>query len=388
MSTDTKQTPDVRGGHTHASNALADSLCPGRHLAQRGIPDSTTVYSESGQKIHAALAAGTRTDGGRAELDALSLEERHVYDQCITSRSKLVERLFGNITGRPYTEYREQRMWARFKFNGTTYEHSGQPDWIARCETRALIVDYKTLPGDVEDSPRNMQLRDLACLLAGTMVPTTEVSVAIIQPLVTMDPEVCTYDKESLQKATRDMFTRVVASNDPKSKRVPGEAQCKYCKAKRRCVEYQKWAGQITPPAMVSILSVPMESWSPEQCAYAAGALGPCQKFLDELKDMLKARLEKDPQSVPGWFLKPGSVREAISNPSEVFKRFVALGGNTDQFMPAINVMKTKLREAINSVTGAKGKALDTAMAELIKGCVDQTRTAPSLYPVKKEGES
>lgn len=363
---------------------MADSFCPGRHLAQKGMPDSPSAASESGQKIHAALAAGSQLQGGRPTLDALNVEEREVYDACETIRCKVVEQYFGNFAGKPYREFREQRLWAKFKFNGVEYEHSGQYDFAARCETKALILDYKTLAGEVAESSHNLQLRDLACLLAGNMVPTEEVAVAIVQPFVTHKPELCVYNRADLTRATKAMFDRVVTSNDPKSRRIAGEVQCKFCKARSKCVEYQKWAGQITPPAMLGILSVPMQSWTPEQCATAANALGPCQKFLDELKDLLKSRLEADPLSVPGWTLKPGFVRESITNPAEVFKRFVGLGGNVEQFMPVITVTKAKLKEAAHELTGARGKQLDAAMETLTNGCVQGTQTAPSLKRVDK----
>lgn len=371
---------DPRGGHTSASNALADKLCPGRHLAQKGLPEEASVYAESGRKVHAALAALQLGDhhGNRPLVDRLDGPERETYSACVDIQRKLVSQFFGDrIDG--YREFHEERYWSRFKANGVEYQHSGQADFVGRVGMRALIIDYKTMPGEVAESPRNLQLRDLACLVRGTYVPTSEIAVAIVQPSVTSKPELCLYNKEELDRATREMFTRVMESNRPDNKRVAGEAQCKYCRAKSHCTVYQQWAGQITPPAMLSLLGVPMVSWTPDQCAIAAEALAPAQKFLDDLKDMLKDRLSKQPGSVPGWELRPGAVRESIVNPQEVFNRFVKLGGTVENFMPCVDIGKTKLKDALSKVTGAKGKALLSAMDTIVAGATEQKQGAPVL---------
>lgn len=376
----TLDTTDVRAGWTSASNASADAACPGRHLAQRDAPQSTSKYSQSGRKIHEALAQFTSVDrkANRPLWEHLSLEEQETYHACRELASKLTVQYFGTLEP-TYREFKEQRYWAKFKAGGVELAHSGQADLVARSGNRALIIDYKTLPGDVPESAKNLQLRDLACLVRGHFVPTDEVAVAIVQPFVTRSPELCVYRKADLERATQEMFQRVFASNAAGSPRIAGELQCKFCRAKSGCVEYQKWAGQITPPAMLSVLSVPMAAWSPQQCAIAAAALGPCEKFLDEMKAMLKQRLTQDPAAVPGWELKPGAMRESINNPQGVYERFAALGGKVEQFMPCVDVAKGRLRDALNELTGAKGKSLDTAMKTLTDGFVESKQAAPSL---------
>jgi hypothetical protein len=135
---------------------------------------------------------------------------------------------------------------------------------------------------------------------------------------------------------------------------------------------------------MLSVLEVPMLNWSPEQRALAANALSPALKFLEDLKEWLKAGIAKDPEFVPGWTLSPGQKRSSIVNPEMVFERFQKLGGKPEQFMPAVNIIKGRLGDAISEVTGAKGVALKKAMEALTEGCVEIKETAGSL--VKVEG--
>lgn len=385
MSDKPTSTFDPRQGFTSASNAGADARCPGRHLMQKGIVEpAQSAEATSGQKIHAALAAFTQQGlhDNRPLLDRLTVSEQKVYQDCLNLQRKLSSEFVGDkVEG--YREFREQRYWIKFKAGQAEYQHSGQADFVGHIADRLLIIDYKTLYGEKAASSRNMQLRDLACLAAGNIPGVKTVRVVIVQPLVTMEPKPCDYTEADIKRATKEMCDRVVASNQANAKRVAGDIQCEYCLGKSKCVEYQKWAGQITPPAMLSILGVPMAAWTPEQCAIAAGALAPAQKFLDDLKAMLKSKLQADPKSVPGWALKPGAVREVIDNPQGLFERWSALGGTPAQFMTVVEIAKGKLEKALADLTGAKGKQLSSAMGTLTHGLVTEKRTAPSLVKEK-----
>ena len=367
-----------RKGQTSASNAAADFACPGRHLAGRGLPDLPNEYQEIGSKVHAALA-----DSG-TQLMALTFEERQTFDACRDLERKLHDQFFGpnpDPQKNPTRVFREQRYWARWSDNDLKYEHSGQPDVIFRQGTKALICEYKTLAGDVPESPRNMQLRDQAVLARGHFVTLTEIAVAVIQPMVTHSPEICLYDLPSLEKATADMFARVMRSNDHKSPRLAGVDQCKFCRARLSCPQYQTWATGLLPA--LRTLDVPMAQWTPEQRGLAASALPAAQKYLDELKDWIKAGIKADPAFCPGWGLDEGKRREAINDPQKCFERFTGLGGTLDQFMAAITIKKTALKEAVQEVTQTKGKALDTTFRQLTDGIVTVTQTEPSLVKIK-----
>lgn len=370
-----------RGNWTSASNAQADSLCRGRHLAQKNLPDTQTDYAETGHKIHAAL----KDSSNPTLMNSLSLEERETFDSCREIEKKLITLFFGtgpmeNTDEGRMRVFREERYWARFRDStGAEFAHSGAADVVIRAGTKALILDYKTLFSEAPESPRNMQLRDLACLVRGHFVVLEEIAVAIVAPHITHSPEVCLYTQAELTQATKEMFDRVVASNNHQSPRTAGSVQCAFCRAKGHCVEYQKFAGSLAPPAMLTVLEVPMVNWSPEQRAIAASALEPAQKFLDDLKTFLKDGLASDSEFVPGWGLKPGAKREEINNPQGVFDRFVQLGGTVDSFMRTVKVGKTKLKEEVSTTTGARGRSLDKAMESILADYVDFKQNEPSL---------
>lgn len=371
-----------RGKWTSASNALADSLCPGRHLAQAGIPEGNPgADAHSGAKIHKALA----NSQDRGHMETLTLPERETFDTIRDIERKVAGQYFGEKY-EPMRVFREERYWLWFKRDAGSPEvwHSGQPDVVMRSGVKALILEYKTLAGDVPDSPRNLQLRDQAVLVRAHFKIVSEVATAVIQPFVTHTPELCLYTSEDLDRATAEMFERVLNSNDPTSRRFAGKAQCQFCRAVGQCVEYQKWAGQMSAPALLPLLDVPLVNWTPEQRSVAAEALGPCQKFLDQIKQSLKDGLKADPEFVPGWALDNGREMETITDPQVCFERFVKVGGEVNAFMRCVKVLKSKLREELHNASQQKGKELEASLDALTNGIVDTKRSEPAL---KKVGE-
>lgn len=379
---------DPRQGETSASNAEYDLACPARHLAQKGLEEpKSSDDATTGSRVHFALSAEDNYF-----LTTVTLAEREIFDACREIEKRQVIKFFGqNPVGR-IRAFRERsdgstRLWVRIPGpNGKVFRHSGQPDVVFVNGVRALIVEYKTLAGDVPDAPSNQQLRDQAALAAGNY-KVDEVGTVVVQPLVTHDPVICLYDKAALERATREMFDRVRASNDPTSKPFPGERQCAFCLAKTRCLEYQRWAGGMVP-GMLSLLDVPVSAWTPEQCAMFLAKKSVAQKWLDGCHDEIYARLEKDPEGVPGYYLKPGAKKETITDAQKVFERFTLLGGKLEQFMGCIAVGKRKLEEQVSAVTGARGKSLSDAIKTLTNGLTQVSQNKPSIAKREDSAQS
>lgn len=361
---------------TTASNAQADLLCPGRFLAQQLVPPEPPKLDPDaahGRFLHKALALGNKT--------GLTLEQEDTYDSCQEIEAGLLSQFFGmDVVTAVERVWREKPIVMRLG----DYEHGATPDVVYRHGNRALILEYKTLSGDVPASPMNMQLRDQVVLVNDRFVTLETIGCAVIQPLVTHSPELCVYSREDIAQAAAELFERVHKSHDPTSPRIPGPVQCQFCRAKELCVEYQKWAS-VGLPAKVDLTDIAIANWTPEQCAVFCETYPVWEKWIELGKEHIKERLTKDPASVPGWHLKPGNKPEVIIDPQTVFARFEAAGGKLEQFMATIGVYKGKLKEALAAVSGAKGKALDKMLATLLAGCVKVKENAPSLERDKGE---
>lgn len=372
----TQVVQDERKGGTSASNGEADLRCPGRHLAQKAIPVEESKPDpdrDSGALIHASLAEPSSAGG--VILAKLSLPQRETHDRCREIERKAIQQIFPDASpAKPLTLIREKRYWVMV--DGAFF-HSGKPDLLVIQGKRGLLVEYKTLAGDVPEAPTNQQLRDQTVLVAGAH-QLEEVFVLVDQPMVTMTPEIARYGLDEIKRSEAEMFDRVRRSNNPRSPRLAGEIQCAHCRAKQHCAEYNTFAGAMVP-GMMKILDVPVIAWTPEQRGYFCERLPVAQKWLDDTKDAMKAGLEKDPGFVKGFHLAPGAERRSVKDPQALFNRFAALGGTPQKFMRCVSVTLTKLKEEINDLTGARGKALEAAIETLTEGLVEVKTTAPSL---------
>ena len=323
----------LRGEWTSASNAQADDLCKGRHLAQKGIPDSKSEDAAYGTQIHDALKL--------QKPDGLSVEQESTYEACNEIEKLVVKTFFPEAGESLSIPSREVRYWIKW---ADDLRHSGQLDSLHVLGSRALIVEYKMLPGEVPDSPRNLQLRDQAVLLKFNVPAIKEIGTAVIQPLVTHNPQIALYNEEALQQSMAEMYFRVRASNTPGQPRTPGELQCKYCKAKTKCAEYNQFAGgmvigkPLDAPLAQSLSALPITEWTPQMRSTFCERLPVAQKWLDECKAVLKDLLKRDSNAVPGFTLSAGREQSPIINAPAVFENFSKAGGKLEDFMKCVKV--------------------------------------------------
>lgn len=362
---------ESRGRWTSASNAQADLLCPGRHKAQLGIPEKQSDDAAFGTAIHAALA--------KQDPAGLTTEQESIYESMLAIDDRLLAEFFPNAAGDRLPPMRERRLWIKW---ADGLHHSGQVDVAYIVGWRALIVEYKTLPGDQPASPKNLQLRDQAILFDMAVPGLKEIGVAVNQPLVTHSPEVCIYQKADIDRARDELYMRVRASNQPDAQRIPGVEQCKYCRAKLVCVEYGKIAGQIvtagSEPAQ-ALSATAVASWTPAMRSLYMDRRDMAKKWMESCDDEIRAILERDPDAVPGYTLKSGKNRSNIVNPEAVFESFAKAGGTLAQFMDCISVGKTDLKEAVKAATQLKGKKLDDAVAGIIGENIETKQDRPSI---------
>jgi hypothetical protein len=346
-----------RGQWTSASSAGADKLCPGRHQAQAGIPNAEDKSSLFGDAVHQALAKG--------DPAGLSADQESIYLSVLEIEKKLCVKFFGpEVEGITPNPVREKRYWSNWA--DPSLMHSGQVDRAHRKQTKALIVDIKSLAGEVAESPTNMQLRDLACLFDMNSVGIVELGVAIIQPLVTHSPEICVYSRADLMKARTEMYLRVEASNRPNAPRIPGPVQCKFCRAKSTCREHAAYVGTLLPAPRV-LVDVPIAEWTPEQRQQFCDTFDIAQKWLDAAWDAMVEGARKSPDFVPGYKLKENPQRGTIINLQRVFDRASALGVPLADFLEVSTIGKGNLKELLRKFAKLRGKQLD-AQADKVVG--------------------
>lgn len=347
-----------RQGLPSASSMERYMLCPGSYAAEQGQPEQASDDAEIGNRVHAVLAGETVTP-------PLNDDEERTMEACRSQATAILD---------AYLPHRDEIILERRYWWGQQW--SGKPDVVAidTLQCHAVVLDYKTGRGEVASAEGNMQLRALAVLVY-VEHQVERITVAIAQPLAG-EASVCTYQADDLRKARIEILEIITGIHQPDAPRRPSAKACRYCKAKAVCPE--ALATAEAAPLAVSrdgrALSI-----TPERMAEFLEQIPAIEAVVEAVRSKAKRMLEEDPGSVPGWALKPGSVRESVTDPATVFGRFVAAGGTQEQFMPCVNVTKTKLKDAVKAVTGSKGKALDAQIEAMLDGCTEAKPSAPSL---------
>lgn len=359
---------DERKGLPSASSMERYMLCPGSYQAERDLPDEGSEDAASGNRIHAVLA-------GEKVTPPLTDEEGTTMLACQTQANALLD---AYLPHRDEIHVEKRYWWGQ--------QWSGKPDVVAidTLQGHAVVIDYKTGRGEVASAEGNMQLRALT-VLVNAEHQVERITVAIVQPL-SGEASVCTYQADDLRKARIEILAIITAIHQPDAPRRPSAKACRYCKAKTTCPEAREGALQMpvsnipegsTPEHIAAVLSPATLSDFLSRAEFAERVIAACRQ---EAVRRLTAG-----EQIPGWTLKPGSVRESVTDPAKVFARFAALGGTQEAFMPAVSVTKKGLKEAVKAVTGAKGKALEEQIETMLEGCTESKESAPSLAKAKGE---
>jgi hypothetical protein len=357
---------DPRQGWTSASSAEADTLCPGRHLAQKGIPEISSDAAEFGTQVHAAFQTG--------DDSSLEISQEWVTERARELEKEAVEIVFGNVQTRCM---REHRFW-----DGTMqFKHSGQADVVHEAGDRALVLDLKSLRGTVAASPTNMQLRDLAVMVWSNLPDIHYVFVCIIQPMVKGKPVIVEYGKKDLHLSHKEMIERIKASNDPNSPRIPGELQCRYCKARaypERCPEVHQWLVKSVPKGKDAVATL-----APQALAEIWRKRNTITGILDAVTDRLKT-LSDEELAALGLKKKPGVQREKIVKPNELYARLTEHGVTVQEYTAIVGVPKGKFQELVKAKTGLKGKSLEKLCDDLLAGLTETTVGQEQLEEIKE----
>jgi hypothetical protein len=166
--------------------------------------------------------------------------------------------------------------------------------------------------------------------------------------------------------------------------RTPSESACKYCKGKPFCSEARELAvapplrnapDGITPDAIAATLTNQTLAAFLDRAAQAEAVIVAC-------RSEARRRLSEG-DSIEGWTLKEGAVRETIKDTETVYLRFIEGGGTYEDIMPAITLNKTKLKDALKAATETKGKELESKLDQLLAGCTESKTGQPTLTKIK-----
>jgi len=379
-------TNDPRKGLPSASSLERLHNCPGSWLASKDMPDESSDVAESGTRIHKALE--TKSMAG------LSADEEQTAQMCDDQAWNVIADWSPNMTGTPHNEIRLglTRIGGVVVVNDDSTADlvfTGQADLIVIDGKRGLVLDYKTGRGEVASAEQNHQLRGLA-VMAAWVWRLDSVRVAIVQPWAG-PASVADYDRQAIDQSRfwlLDLQERVkLATPDHLN---PG-AWCHYCKAKAVCPALRSVALEpvehmaLTLPAddataRAALFARAMEM-TPQRLTALYRGLKLVGWYQAAIEGAMRKRVEEG--EVPGFRMKPGQIREKITDVGKVWAKCEGLGVKAEAFTGACSVTKDALKTLLRDATGAKGKALDATIKDVLQGATESKETAQQIEEVK-----
>lgn len=338
---------DVRKGRPSASGMQRLVLCPGSWMAEKGYPEESSEAAEAGTRLHAHMEHGTLPEDA-AEAEAV--------EWCRAQEVALAEKYLGWGSAADERCLREQRWWFKDVF-------SGQADVVYVANGMALVLDYKFGRVPVAAARDNMQLAALA-LLALKMLPDVDVVFCgILQPFASrQEPGVVRYHREMNGQLECYFMHAVAKAESEGARRVPGEVQCRYCKAKAECPACMALVSSATGgPASADLsqgLSTPRQQlseatscwadWSAEKKAEAVRLAGLAKKWAEAVERKAKADL-KSGLAIPGCSLAAGKRSFKVNDAQGAFAVLAReLGISGEEFAGCCSVKISELDKVVH----------------------------------------
>jgi hypothetical protein len=248
--------PEAHSKHS-ASNFEANTLCPGRPVMMKGLPDSSSQYADEGTAAHTLL--GWCIDNDRPALAfkgrriPVGMRTFEVNDDMCTAVQTAVDNI--KAIAADGMVLSEQKVTYADYLGVPREEAWGTSDIIAARGDELQVHDYKHGRGvevDADDNPQ-MKLYALGALDAveDTLGPFTTVRLVIHQPRIKDAPSEWTMTVDELKAWGRGEARRSVEEQDGAERMHardtltnaeweaiylrPNEKSCKFCKAKATC---------------------------------------------------------------------------------------------------------------------------------------------------------
>ena len=228
---DLSESPEERGDAPSASKISAIAKCRGFHQANQIFP----WYGERDAADEGTIRHKHEED--QTPLDEiLDPDQRFCADRCRKALTWCRDDL-GLLENQTKID-REVRLWWDDKW-------SGQLDYLetwsklvdGKLTEFAFVADYKTLRGDHDPAPDNIQLLAQAVLVQKNYPNVHEVFVALIEPFQDPIYTTASYSADHLRGRGDWICGMVDEATGDNPSRTAGPSQCKWCSAVPFCPE-------------------------------------------------------------------------------------------------------------------------------------------------------
>lgn len=382
--------------------------CPGSVREEAKFPEEPSGPSAiDGTHTHTLLEECLKNQRSAAYYAGETFSDHEgefVVDQDRAARVQVALDYIDSIVSNHYDAlvYAETRVDPMFLTSRT--DLAGTVDVRIVKHGHMEIIDYKDGVGvvDVEDNPQLEQYA-LGALseyrLPGNLPhPIQTVKMTVIQPKnkikgLPVISSVTVPAEKILKDVARTIVIQAAATDDPNAPLVPGEKQCRYCRAKGSCPALARKAMddagiKFDAVTTIDVTDIAQQAadkrpaaMTSEQLARVLESAPLMRQFLESVEDEVQKRLE-DGMSVPGFKLVNGRGSRSWALPEDqIAQKLVGMG------IPKSAVYETKLVspakvekltwEKKGAKTSLSARQLKTLEQEYVAKVVGKPTVAP-----------
>jgi Protein of unknown function (DUF2800) len=285
--------------------------------------------------------------------------------------------------GQPYELLgREERLWLR---QGIEPVHSGQYDCAYRSgdHRRALVLDAKSLYGEIDPAEHNDQLRELVALLRFNYPALEHYSVAILAPNLAERVSIATYDQLEAELALRLLRLSLIEGADPAAPRTPGR-WCEHCPAQLQCEELLALLPHAKEALGRRIEAGEFQLPLGEKGARLLDEIKTVKEVIKSLEEAYKAELKTDPDCLPGWQLSNGRKLRWIPEVEKALEAWSSHRYAMSDFLSCTDLVLHRLEEKLAAQTGKVGKGLANHFNDIFGPLVMTRMSQPSIVRSRK----
>lgn len=351
-----------------ASGSHRWMACPGSVKAEEGIPDKGSHFAQEGTAAH-ELAEIVLTKGGTCS-DWLG--ERLPENDAFVVSAEMAENV------QVYVDYVKQFKGEhlyeqRVDFSEVVRDGFGTADAIVIDGNVLRVIDLKYGRGHRVDAENNTQglLYALGAYADVELLGTIDtIVITIVQPRMDHIDEWQISVLDLMVWSAKILFAAEAALAED-AKRVPGEAQCLYCRAKPTCPALQQMTHEIIATDFDTLDLVQVEKLSVEDLSKALAAKKLIIGWLDAVEAYATEILE-DGKDFPGFKLVAGRSLRAWVDEAKAEETLSALLGDDAFERKLLSVAKAE------KVLGKKDSG---KIAELICKPAGKPTLVPSEDP-------
>lgn len=331
-----------------ASNAHRWLTCPGSVFAEEGVPDKSSPFAQEGTAAHELAEMALRT--GSAALDAFDDQEMADFVRIYV---EYVQRLAQGSDS--------FKIETRVSYGDWVPDGFGTADAIVVQGDALHICDLKYGMGvrvDAEQNPQGMLYALGAWALSEMVFDIKRVHIHIVQP---RRDHISTWEisVDDLLRWAEWVKQRAEETREPTAPRVPGEKQCRFCKAKASCAALQKLTQDVILAEFDDLDNMPKaNTLTDDQMRTALEAKPLIEAWLSAIETLVKDRLVSG-QGFDGYKLVEGKSNRQWSDDWQAAAKLVELIGNDKAYTPPKLITPAQAEKVL-------GKARVSEIAPLI----------------------